>query len=90
MLVAGGGGACKTTCAILCVEAGFAYLGDDLVAVEQTPGGGFTGHSVYGSSRIAPDGLERFGRLAGHAVPGRPPAEPKALVLLSRVPGVRS
>jgi len=89
MLVAGGGGVGKTTCALLCVEAGFAYLGDDLVAVEQAPGGGFTGHSVYGSSRIAPEDFERFGRLAGHALPGRPPAEPKALVLLSRVPGIR-
>jgi hypothetical protein len=85
-LVAGGSGVGKTTCALLCLEAGFGYLGDDCVAFALTPDGDVTGYSLYASSRICANPPERFASFAVRAIPGRPPAEPKALVLLRHWP----
>lgn len=86
-LVAGRSGAGKSTCALLCLEAGFAYLGDDHVAVERTAHDTFTGYSLFASSRIGRERPERVPSIARSAIPGRSPAEPKALLLLRHVPG---
>jgi hypothetical protein len=86
-LVAGGSGVGKSTCALVCLEAGFSYLGDDYVAFELARNGGVTGYSLYASSRICQDRPERLPSFALDAIPGRPPAEAKALLLLKHVPG---
>lgn len=88
-LVAGPSGAGKSTCALLCVEAGFDYLGDDCVAIDRTACGAFTGHSLFASSRISRDRPDYVPSLARGAIPGRPPAEPKALLLLRHVAGAK-
>jgi hypothetical protein len=86
-LVVGGSGVGKSTCALFCVDAGFSYLGDDYVAVEPARDGGFTGYSLYATSRVSHDRPDRLPSFALDAIPGRPPAEPKALLLLRHVPG---
>lgn len=52
VLVAGPGGAGKSTTTLACARAGFAYLGDDYVGIEERPDGSFVGHSLYLSARL--------------------------------------
>jgi hypothetical protein len=87
VLMAGGSGVGKTTSALLCLAAGFAYLGDDLVGLGANPDRTFTGYSLYGSTRVVPDDLHRWPWLAVHALPGRPPAEPKSLAFVGHISG---
>jgi len=83
VLLLGANGAGKSTCAALCVSAGLTYLGDDFVAFSQESDGSFTGHSVFGAGRMVPEQMHRFPEVLPHTIPGRPPDEPKALVLWS-------
>lgn len=57
VLLAGPGGAGKSTTALACFAAGLGYLGDDYVLVDPTTR---TVWSVYGSAKLAPDHLARF------------------------------
>jgi hypothetical protein len=85
VLLAGMGGAGKSTVALTCLCGGWTFLSDDYVAVEKAPGGSFIGHSLYSSSHLAPDHLPRFPQLAGHALHGHTPQEDKCLIYLGRV-----
>jgi len=82
VLLAGMGGAGKSTVALTCLCAGWTFLSDDYVAVEEAAGGAFVGHSLYSSSHLAPDHLPRFPHLARHALHGNTPQEDKCLVYL--------
>ncbi|MBW1786986.1 MAG: hypothetical protein JRK53_10290 [Deltaproteobacteria bacterium] len=85
VLLAGMGGAGKSTVALACLCRGWTFLSDDYVAVEKAPGGSFIGHSLYSSSHLAPDHLPRFPHLAKHALRGHTPKEDKCLIYLGRI-----
>jgi hypothetical protein len=85
VLLVGPGGSGKSTSALTSACAGFDFLSDDLVGLESLPDGTFVGHSLYSSTFMDPDHLERFPLLRGHAVPRRYWFEKKHLVLLSRI-----
>jgi hypothetical protein len=67
VLVAGRGGAGKSTVALAAGLAGLGYVGDDLVALEETRRGGFVGHSLYASCFLGRSHLERFPALPSSA-----------------------
>jgi hypothetical protein len=83
VLFGGAGGAGKTTTAVTCLAAGFKFLADDYVGLEETRDGRFVGHSLYSSSHFDPAHLKRFPHLLRHALPGSLPIEDKSLVLLA-------
>ena len=88
VLLAGPGGSGKSTSAIICASAGFSYLSEDLIGL-QVSDGVFLGHSLYSSTFIEPDHLERFALLGPHAITGKYPFEKKRLVLLSQIASLR-
>lgn len=85
VLFAGSGGAGKSTSALACVCAGFDYLGDDYIGLRTAADGSFVGHSLYNSSHLEPNHLERFPVLIPHAIQGPPPEQDKVLILLSQI-----
>ena len=87
-IMVGAGGSGKSTCAITCALAGFNYLSDDLVGLEITGDSNYIGHSLYNSTYLEPDHLERFPSLKVRALPCKYPYEKKPLVLLSQVPTI--
>jgi hypothetical protein len=89
ILLAGAGGSGKSTTAIVCLEAGYRYVSDDLLALEVSAGGGAVGHSLYNSTYLEALHLDRFPNLAPHAVRSAGNGEDKILVLLSRIYGSR-
>lgn len=70
LLLAGPGGAGKSTTALACLGAGWGYLGDDYVLVAAGPHGAPEVWSVYGSAKLAPDHLARFPELLSPETPG--------------------
>jgi len=85
LLLAGTGGAGKSTSAITCLEAGFSYLSDDLIGLRVLSDGSFWGHSLYNSTYIEPNHLTNFPHLKPFAIKGTLPGEDKFLILLSQV-----
>ena len=85
ILFGGPGGAGKSTTALTCLKAGFEYMADDYVALKAMPDGSYEGHSLFCSTHLEPNHLERFPYLRPHAIPGRLPREDKSLVMLSEV-----
>ncbi len=85
ILFGGPGGSGKSTTALTCLRAGFEYMADDYVGLELAEDGAYDGHSLFCSTHLEPDHLQRFPYLVPHAVPGRLPREDKSLVLLSNV-----
>lgn len=63
ILVGGLNGAGKSTTALACVQAGWAYLGDDVVGLDYHQDGYFEGHSFYNSAFYDHDQLFRFPEL---------------------------
>lgn len=84
MLLAGKGGAGKSTAALACLEAGFDYLGDDYIGLQACEDGTFVGHSLYSATWLMADQLVRFPCLIPHAIYPQRPDQEKTLVLLSR------
>jgi hypothetical protein len=84
-LIAGAGGAGKSTTALACASAGFGFIGEDYVAIEETAPGMFAGHSIYGSVWIAPDHLSRFNGLSDAFAPGGDIEQKKSLLMLDEV-----
>jgi hypothetical protein len=62
VLLTGRGGSGKTTTALLCVQAGWAYAGDNNLVLE--PGPRLRGHALYASATVRPGTLERMPLLA--------------------------
>ncbi len=60
VLIAGSGGAGKSTLAMVCVHFGFDFLGDDQAGLERTADGSFVGHSLYNSVRLNRDHLNNL------------------------------
>jgi hypothetical protein len=84
VVLAGTGGSGKSTSALSCLLGGYTYLSDDRVGLEAVGDGSFNGHSLYASSFVDPDHLQRFPLLRRGAVQGKYPKEDKMLVLLSQ------
>lgn len=63
ILLAGEGGVGKSTTSLACAAAGFEFLGDDQVGLEETADG-FVGHSLHLAARLTPATLERHPELA--------------------------
>lgn len=85
VLFPGKGGSGKSTASLSCALSGFDYLGDDCVGLESRDGGTIHAHSVYCSTNLEPDHLERFPALKPHAIAGTTPDEDKNLVLLNHL-----
>jgi hypothetical protein len=83
VLFVGNKGAGKSTCSIACVEAGFDYLGDDLVGLNELDDGSFVGHSLYGSALLAPNHFRRFHSL--QAAAGEDPGLFKRISFISNI-----
>ena len=60
-LIAGASGSGKSTTAMTCVLAGFAFLCDDACIVDLDAAGGPLVHAVYGRSKLEPDAARRLG-----------------------------
>jgi hypothetical protein len=63
VLLAGRGGAGKSTTAMVCVDAGWKYVSDDYCVLDAT-GTDPTAHALYGTAKIAPSALARLPGLA--------------------------
>jgi len=83
ILFVGKGGSGKSTSSIMCLRAGFGFLGDDVVGLKANPVGGFTGHSIYSSCLVSLGHLEQFPDFTGHAVPPNHEEEDKSLICLA-------
>jgi hypothetical protein len=59
VLLAGAGGSGKSTTTLLCVKAGWRYLGDDYCALQTGPRPEV--FSLYNSAKLTHDSAERFG-----------------------------
>lgn len=88
MLFGGAGGSGKTTTSLLCLQAGFDYLGDDYIGLPPADSGRFQGYSFYNSTWLEPAHGRRFPWLQAHAIAGGP-EDDKQLVILSAVEGAR-
>jgi hypothetical protein len=66
-LVAGPGDRGKSTTTLACAAAGMEFLGDDQVALEETPHGGFAAHSVWSVAGLRPELLRIHPHLTGGA-----------------------
>jgi hypothetical protein len=88
LLLLGRSGAGKSTAALACALAGFAFLGDDKVALSPGPEGAWEGHSLTGVAYLEPGQLARFPDLAPWRLEGST-GDGKALLPLGRVPAVR-
>jgi hypothetical protein len=82
ILFCGANGAGKSTSSLACLCAGLDFLSDDHVGLESTTGG-FLGHSVFASTRLEPDHLQRFPELVPHAIPSPEWYETKSLILVA-------
>ena len=83
VLFCGANGAGKSTSSLACLCAGLDFLSDDHVGLEATRDGEFIGHSVFASTRLEPDHLQRFPELVPHAIPSPEWFETKSLILVA-------
>jgi Coenzyme PQQ synthesis protein D (PqqD) len=65
-ILAGKGGSGKSTTALLCLNAGLQYAGDDYCIVARAPDARV--HSLYNTVKLRPEDLERFPNLRRHLV----------------------
>ncbi len=83
VLFSGKSGSGKSTAALACLFAGFHFLSEDYVGIQEIPGGSFVGHSLYNSVFLETDQLERFPKLTSYAMKGL--NQEKSTVVLSQV-----
>jgi energy-coupling factor transporter ATP-binding protein EcfA2 len=69
VLIIGPSGSGKSTVAAACVEAGFDYLGDDVIAAEATSSGPFVGHCLYAALKFNRSAASSFPMLSARAEP---------------------
>lgn len=78
VLVGGASGSGKSTVCLSAALEGFTYLGDDMVALEET-GQGFRVHSLYGSTFLKPEDVSGYPQLVSDQVLPRYSWEEKTL-----------
>jgi len=79
VLLAGRGGAGKSTTALGCLEAGLSYLSDDYVLLDPD---GWVAHGLYCSGKLDRAGLERLPFLAAHVANAGRLEREKALLFI--------
>lgn len=86
-LLGGKGGSGKTTSSIAGGLGGMGFLGDDQVGLERLADGTFVGHSLYNSTRLAPDNIGRFPTLVNQTydLPYETFGEAKHLIFLDGI-----
>ncbi len=85
VLLGGGPGSGKSTCAVVAALAGFDFLGDDCVGTEITPTE-CRGHACYNAVRVDDGNLQRLPVLRSHCyAPTSPRDRKKSLVYMSDV-----
>jgi hypothetical protein len=85
VLLGGGAGSGKSTCAVASALAGFDFLGDDCVGTEITPTA-CRGHACYNAVRVDDGNLGRLPILQRHRFPPISPRDKKkSLVYMSDV-----
>jgi hypothetical protein len=84
VLLGGMGGSGKSTTSLLCLRAGFDYLGDDYIGLPPASDSAFRGYSFYNSTWLDPNHIERLEWLERFAIRGTP-EDDKLLVLLDQV-----
>jgi hypothetical protein len=85
VLLGGGSGSGKSTCAVVSALAGFDFLGDDCVGTEVTPTA-CRGHACYNAVRVDDGNLQRLPALQRHGYPPTSPRDKKkSLVYMSDV-----
>jgi hypothetical protein len=62
VLLAGRGGAGKSTTAMVCVDAGWKYVSDDYCVLDASAHP--TAHALYGTAKVSPEAFARLPRLA--------------------------
>ncbi|REJ66499.1 MAG: hypothetical protein DWQ31_14535 [Planctomycetota bacterium] len=83
VLLVGKGGSGKTTTALCCLDAGFEFLGDDHVELEERAAGEFICHGLYASTALWPEHAKRFPRLSTSQMQDVPQTDrPKPCFLL--------
>lgn len=86
VLLAGEGGVGKSTVAVTCLDHGFNFLSDDMIALESGRSTTFRGYSIFSSTYLEPAHLERFPKLARHAITAQDQSDDdKRLILLADV-----
>jgi hypothetical protein len=85
ILFVGKSGSGKSTSSLVCISAGFDYLSEDYVGLEECPDGSFVGHSLYNSVFVQTSHLARFEELVPCAIKGRLPHEEKSVIILSQI-----
>jgi hypothetical protein len=85
ILFVGKSGSGKSTSSLACIYAGFDYLSEDYVGLEECPDGSFIGHSLYNSIFAQTSHLARFEELVPCAIKGRLPHEEKSVIILSQI-----
>jgi len=85
VLFVGKSGVGKSTFSLACVTAGFDFLSEDFVGLEQCADGFFIGHSIYNSVFLETICLARFGAMVHHAIESELPYDEKAVVMLSQI-----
>lgn len=86
VLLAGAGGSGKSTSTLLCLKAGWNYLGDDYCVVQPSPQPQV--FSLYNSAKLTRDSAERFS-LEAVLPPAHHLDQMKELFFLSDTPGLR-
>jgi hypothetical protein len=81
VLLAGRGGAGKSTTALACALAGMDFLGDDYVAV--SPAGVLAAYGTYSSAKVSARTLALLPELAPLVAIGETPEEEKSVLFLS-------
>jgi hypothetical protein len=84
-LLAGGGGAGKSTTSLACLRAGLDFLGDDFIGLEEQPDGSFVGHSLFSTVRLERHQMARFPDLSEQALVSRDALDPKSLLFLTEI-----
>jgi hypothetical protein len=85
ILLVGKSGSGKSTSSLACIAAGFDYLSEDYVGLEECADGSFLGHSLYNSVFVKTTHLARFEELLPYAYNGRLPHEEKSVIVLSQL-----
>jgi hypothetical protein len=84
VLLPGRTGSGKSTAALAALQDGYAYAGDDWIAVGRAGDGNAIGHGLYGTAALESRHAERFARLQPQRVNSTSGPERKSLLLLSQ------
>lgn len=85
VLLPGASGTGKSTTALTAVTQGLEFLGDDFVGLECAGDGGFVGHSLFNSTCLVPEMLDRFPDVPRGAIADGFPGEEKPILFLSEI-----